>query len=125
MINTLKIKQLIEEKKILQKDFADSLGITVQGLQHIFRHKSTNSNTLEKIALELGVTVGYFFDEDLSESGTDVKQVARGKGIKQNVSFSDAETQMKILEAENAGLRRELAAKDKIIDLLEKQISKK
>ena len=52
----MRIKELIKEKGYTQKDFADKLGMTTQGLTQILVGKPSYT-TMEKIAAALGVEV--------------------------------------------------------------------
>ena len=52
----MRIKELIKEKGFTQKDFAEKLGMTTQGLTQIMVGKPSLT-TMEKIASALGVEV--------------------------------------------------------------------
>ena len=58
------IKELAERNKISLVRLADACDITVRQLHTICRTGSTKIDTLEKIAVALGVPVSYFFDEE-------------------------------------------------------------
>ena len=61
--NILKIKALLKEKKITQKDFAERIDVTSQTVINYFNGRSKiDVYTLEKIAKVLDVEVSYFFN---------------------------------------------------------------
>jgi transcriptional regulator with XRE-family HTH domain len=120
-MNLNKLINLYKSQRITQEELASKIGMSKTALNAIILGKSDPQlTTVEKIAKALGVPVSYFFDEEES-TGPEIKQSAQGKNISQQVKLNDCESRVKILQAELDGLRRELAAKDKIIELLEKQ----
>ena len=62
-MNAQKIRDLCKKHRITLKELADKIPLTPTGMQHILRYGATNTGTLEKIARELGVHPGYFFDD--------------------------------------------------------------
>jgi transcriptional regulator with XRE-family HTH domain len=62
MANLQYIRDLALKKNITLRHLADKIGISEGGLQKIIQHGRTNTDTLERIAHELQVHVGYFFD---------------------------------------------------------------
>jgi transcriptional regulator with XRE-family HTH domain len=62
-MNTQKIRDLCKKHRIPLKELAEKIGLTATGMQHILRYGATNTGTLERIARELGVHPGYFFDD--------------------------------------------------------------
>lgn len=65
MANLLIIKDLLKEKKISIRDFANELGMTEQALQLLIRKNSTKIETLELIAQKLNISVSMFFEKDI------------------------------------------------------------
>lgn len=64
MFNLLKIKALMSEKKITQKQLADDIGITRQTVANYFNGRSTiDVLTLGKIAELFNVDVNYFYND--------------------------------------------------------------
>lgn len=53
-VNTMRIKELIKQKGLTQKEFAEKLGMTTVGLSQILAGKPSYT-TMEKIASTLGV----------------------------------------------------------------------
>lgn len=62
-MNAQKIRDLCKKHRITLKELSTKVGLTATGMQHILRFNATNTGTLEKIARELGVHPGYFFDD--------------------------------------------------------------
>lgn len=66
MANLQKIKDIAEKKKISIRELADKVGLKENQIHVMCRTNSTKIDTLEKIANELGVSVSYFFDDDVT-----------------------------------------------------------
>lgn len=64
MANLFIIKRLLNERKISIRDFARRIDITENGLQKIIQKGNTSTDWIEKIAKELSVPVGIFFNEE-------------------------------------------------------------
>lgn len=62
MANLLLIRDLCERKKMTIRELAQRIGRDESSIQSAIRRGSTNSNTIELIAKELGVSAGIFFD---------------------------------------------------------------
>jgi len=62
MANLLLIRDLCERKKMTIRELAQRIGRDESSIQSAIRRGSTNSNTIELIAKELGVSAGVFFD---------------------------------------------------------------
>ena len=60
---TIRIKELLKEKGISQKDLADKLGITVVGMSKIL-NGNPKIDTLEKIASALNVEIWELFIDE-------------------------------------------------------------
>lgn len=63
----IEIDKILKERKLKQKDIAEKLDMTPMNLSKILRKNSIDAELLERIAILLGINVGYFFDEPLSE----------------------------------------------------------
>lgn len=74
MANLLIIKDLLKEKKISIRDFANELGMTEQALQLLIRKNSTKIETLELIAQKLNISVSMFFEKEI-ESKNNTPQI--------------------------------------------------
>ena len=60
--NFYKIRTLAEERGITLSQLAEKVGMTATGLGLLIKSDKAMTNNVEKIARELGVTIGYFFD---------------------------------------------------------------
>lgn len=66
MANLQLIKDLAEKQKISIRDLAERVGLKENQIHVMCRSNSTKIDTLEKIAKVLGVSISYFFDEDVT-----------------------------------------------------------
>ncbi len=66
MANLQKIKDIAERKKISIRELAERVGLKENQIHVMCRTNSTKIDTLEKIAIELGVSVACFFDGDVT-----------------------------------------------------------
>jgi len=63
-MNISKIKELLKERKITQKDLADGINMSRSNMNYILMEKQDlKIEVLEKIAKFLNVDVKYFFDD--------------------------------------------------------------
>lgn len=93
MANLLKITEILNKKNIPIGEFAQSIGMTYQGLNKIIRENSTKIDTLELIAQKLDVSVSTFFNETPVENQSEELRVL----INNNALL--AETNAKLTEA--------------------------
>lgn len=123
-MNLQRIKILAENKRYEFKALAKSIGMSEGNLHRCVRENKIQAQDLEKIAIELDVSISEFFDEksDIRSAGRDY--VEKGNiehhGVEYNAPVEISENQ-KALEEENAELRKKLiAAQERIIDLMDK-----
>jgi transcriptional regulator with XRE-family HTH domain len=64
MANFLIIRKLAKERNITIRELANRVGISEAALQSLIKNGSTNTSTLERIAKELNVGAGCFFDNN-------------------------------------------------------------
>lgn len=62
-MNAKRIRELCAMHRISIKELGEKVDRTPTGMQHILNKNSTNTGTLERIAYQLGVHPGYFFDD--------------------------------------------------------------
>lgn len=62
MANLILIRELCDRKKMTIRELAQRIGRDESSIQSAIRRGTTNSNTIELIAKELGVSAGIFFD---------------------------------------------------------------
>ncbi len=74
MANLEIIRDLCERKKMTIRELAQRIGRDESSIQSAIRRGSTNTNTVELIAKELGVSAGVFFD---GFSADDAKELQR------------------------------------------------
>lgn len=65
MTNLQKLKNLAKKKGISIRDLADRVGLKENQIHVMCRTNSTKIDTLDKIAKELGVSISYFFEENI------------------------------------------------------------
>lgn len=69
MANLQIIKELAAKKNLTLDQLSKNLGITPQAMSKIMRENSTRIETLERIAVELGVPVSVFFETESLSGG--------------------------------------------------------
>lgn len=122
-MNIRKLNNLIDGKKITKASIIKKTGISRPALDSILDGNDFKVSNLEKIASALCVSVGYFFDEEVTqvrEAGRDY--VEKGKIEHKGSEYNGPVTVDDGLAAENAELKRKLIeAQDKIIKLMEER----
>lgn len=103
------------------RKLAVDAGMSEGNLHRCVRENKIQAQDLEKIAIELKVSIGYFFDEEVTEmrqAGRDY--VEDGKIEHKGTEYNAPVTIDNDLLTENAELKRKLIeAQDKIIKLME------
>ena len=66
MLNTKKIEIVMLQRKISKKDLSENVGIARTTLDQILKGSDARISTIERIARELNVKIGYLFDEEES-----------------------------------------------------------
>lgn len=122
------IKILAVQKKISLSEVASKVGITPQGLNKIIRSGSTSPETLEKIAVALGVPVSTFFDEgstDIFLIGNDSPGAGKGNEVNSDSvlvrAFDEIAAQRKLTEKALAELS---ASQKQVAELIARLDSK-
>lgn len=118
MVNLLKIRELLERKKIRLSEFCSHIGITTQALRDMEKRNSTNLGTLDKIAKYLGVPISYFF-EDNSQTGNLQKSNQSGDSLGNASSSGDS---ISLLKNENDNLHKRVAELNLEIRKLEREL---
>ena len=122
-----RIKFLLDELGITQKDLSEMLGVTPQSVSAIIAASDVRSGTLEKIANVLGVPMSRFYPNDTTTTITNDSielHVRNNSGVvsgTNNGSISagqDAQRLVEILVEANAKKDQQI---DKLIALLTKQ----
>ena len=137
MANLQKIKTLAEQKGITIKSLAESVGLKENQIHFMCRANTTKITTLESIAAALGVPVNTFFDDapaplihDESQNRTGdtqlLKLVQTGEAAKELAreeadEICDLKREIEHLREVNDALRSQLADKERIIKLYERE----
>lgn len=116
MVNLHKIKKIAKDKRIPIRELAEGIGLTNAALYKIITTNSTKVETLEKIAIYLGVPVSTFFEEGkaMHVSGSNIAVVNNG-----NQSIGESQ-ELEMLRKEIEECRKENELLRKIIDLYER-----
>lgn len=64
MLNAKKIEIMMIQRKISKKDLCEHVGIARTTLDQILKGSDARISTIEGIARELNVTIGFLFDEE-------------------------------------------------------------
>lgn len=125
MANLYLIKQLVEKKNMTIAELASRVGVSEQQIHLMCRKNSTKIETLEKVCRVLKVNISYFFDEDLSEVH-EVRQAGRDYVEEGNIEHHGTEYAGGVsieadLREQIAQLKSQLADKERIIKLLERE----
>jgi transcriptional regulator with XRE-family HTH domain len=83
MANFQLIRKFADEKKISMRELASRISKDETTLQAIIRNGSTNTKTIEDIARVLEVSVGSFFDEPTSNTGSVTQSVRSSRNVNQ------------------------------------------
>lgn len=110
MANFQKITELLQERKILKKEFCEAVGLSYPGLTDILDRNSTKTDVLERIAEFFHVPVGYFFDE-IEVDGT----VSKPRGVD---NPKEQDVRLEKLELEVKHLNDLLVEKERLIQVL-------
>ena len=66
MLKPQRILELIESNKLTKKAFCDKVDISEQTLANVLRGSDIGSKKLERIAIFFGVSMDYFFENEIS-----------------------------------------------------------
>ena len=110
MYNGLKIKELLVERKLSNKQLLDYIGIVHNGSLASFLRGNPTAKNLEKIADFFQVSIDTFFDRNGSYTVTDNEHVTSEKMI----AFSEHEKEI-------SAMKLLLAEKERLIQVLMNQ----
>lgn len=74
MANLSIIRDLCDRKKMTIRELAHRIGRDESSIQSAIRRGSTNTNTVELIAKELGVSAGMFFDGFVADESKELQR---------------------------------------------------
>ena len=83
------LRKILEEKGITQKKLCDTVGITPNGLQHIFNKNDLKVSTLVQIASFLQVPIQVFFDESAKANHAASANTEQTELLKQLLASKD------------------------------------
>ena len=108
MANFHLISELLDKRKITQKDFCEQIQISTTAFRQLVERNSTKTEIIERIARELRVPVGYFFGDNnnITMSGQNT-QVHNGNGHQIMLSAEQKEIEL---------LRQIITEKDKQLE---------
>ena len=108
MANFHLISELLDKRKITQKDFCEQIQISTTAFRPLVERNSTKTEIIERIARELRVPVGYFFGDNssITMSGQNT-QVHNGNGHQIMLSAEQKEIEL---------LRQIITEKDKQLE---------
>lgn len=128
MMISSKIKKLIEQSRIQQKEVAEYIGMTPNGLRNALDLDDFRVSALEKFAELFKVPMSYWFSDEPSnfflnnEGNILANSTVKGRD---NLNINSASAELSKCQNENESLRKEvemlrelLAAKDETIQAL-------
>lgn len=84
-----KLKGLVKQGSTTQKEIAEKLGITPQGVTSIFRSQDVGTATLEKIAEAMNVPMTYFYPSDKIAVSTSAEGIPYYKNVPVSAGQAD------------------------------------
>lgn len=112
----LKIKELAGKKNITLADLAKKIGKTKQAVYEIVEKEDVNTALLRKLSDVFNVPIGYFFEDDV-EMRVVADNHSQAVGIG-NITHSDGQAEIAILEERVRHLEALLAEKERLITVL-------
>lgn len=110
MANLQRIKDIAFERGMLLSDIAEKIGMTPAGMSLILKKNSTTIDTLEEISKVLGVHPGVFFDGYVGpQNATNINPAIKDLQVELAAKETIIEQLNKIIESKSE-LIRELSA---------------
>lgn len=111
------ISRIIKEKRLVQKDVADTIGISPVYLSNIMHKPSIDAALLERISMAIKISPSFFFDD----YGT-TKQHITGDCSAASIHGDATAINYNVAKANEIKLLRELLAdKERLIQILMKK----
>jgi transcriptional regulator with XRE-family HTH domain len=117
MANFLIIRDLCDRKKITIRELATKVGMQDISIHQLIKKGKTNTETLEKIAEILDVSVGIFFD-DVTGGNITQKGKRNTASIYGNISLSDCQKEVEHLQELLKEKEQLLEEKERTIQIL-------
>lgn len=112
MLKPQRILELIESNKLTKKAFCDKVDISEQTLANVLRGSDIGSKKLERIAIFFGVSMDYFFENEIS-THPNIGHSVNGNG--NNVS---GDIRLNEYQREIEHLKELLMEKERLIQVL-------
>lgn len=117
------IKRILDERRIVKKQFASDIGMTEMNLYKILRKESIDSGLLYRIACTLAVPVDVFFDEIPSgTTGIGHKVTGSRNNVAGNSSIHGDAVELEKARVQIAFLQKEIEDKVRLIEEKERLI---
>jgi len=126
-MNLVKIKSIATERDVSLASLAETIGMTYQNLNRCIRLGEIKMSDLEKIADVLKVPISDFLveskvNDDMSIYNIGYKnQIIKGDNSK--IANADQLKEIEFLKRENDQLKQQLADKQKLIEIYERELS--
>jgi transcriptional regulator with XRE-family HTH domain len=112
-----KLERLLKIKKISYKDLSQITGMSKNGIWGSIKKGNLKIKVLEDISRHLEVSPSYFFTESENEN-----QISEEPIKYESRRIREEKFKLEIANKELDGIKKELAAKDRIIELLEEKL---
>lgn len=119
MLNIKKIEAAMKECSLTKVKLCSATGIARTTLDAILNGADAKISTIEAIASELHLHIGYLFDEEVEVRTAGRDYVERGKIEHRGPEYNSGSSVEADLRDQIATLKSQLEDKDKIIKLLE------
>lgn len=115
MFKPKRILELIENNKLTKKAFCDKVEISEQTLANVLRGSDIGSKKLERIAILFGVSMDYFFENEISTHPN------IGHSINGNGNNISGDIRLNECQREIEHLKELLSEKERTIQILLKK----
>jgi len=115
-----------KKKRMPERELASMIGMSITGFRQAMSKDDFKASTLTLLSKALEVPVGFFFDEkqaegSINDGNNNIMQTANGKNIRQHAIDVGYKHKFEKAEDKIKGLEELIKAKDKIIELLERE----
>lgn len=100
MLKPQRILELIESNKLTKKGFCDKVDISEQTLSNVLKGSDIGSKKLERIAIFFGVSMDYFFENEISSTHPSVGHSINGNGnkVSGNIKLNECQREIEHLK---------------------------
>lgn len=121
MLNVKKIELAMNERNLTKVKLCSATGIARTTLDAILNGSDAKISTIEAIAAELHLRIGYLFDEDLEIKAAGRDYVEKGKIEHKGPEYNGGSAIETELREQIALLKSQLEDKERIIKLMEER----